>query len=893
MPTFRPTLIIGLGGSGTFVVRRLKKRLQRVIEGEIPQAIQLLAIDTDGQRSVPTLDELGKSEFLRIDDFAADGVVSSAKLPSFPEIASWWKFKQLSPGFVSDGAKQRPPVGRLAFFVKFEKFHKHLSNAVQRMFQMSGSGYPTTTEKKVDIHIVGSSCGGTGAGIFFDTALLAQHLINTSGRTPIAHANVFLPSCFQDSVGNLDSLHANASIFLRALEGAQRSGFPQIAYRTLTASGVDGHLFERVFLVSGRNAEGFGFPDLQHIYEKVALQLDLRILSAAAKDVESFAVNHPTEFNRRPQGRMSCYSSFGANQLGGTPEITRYELLPRLVEGALKALGSSSADSPQLNSLTSHKVFSQIQSVLENETAALELAPGYSTEVKITRAHSDAKSAIRGLADKLDRIVLACEVDWLDGLGELTKQIEEELSERLTQGAGGVSTAFDYLSSCATEIGSMLTLIEQVRQRPVEGPESIVSKVDGYFAGIGNKSKDVLERHGLPYLKEQTVLRIRKRIADRVLPELQSLAQYLEKRRLGLKSFPETASAINKAVAEYSKTQLALYLEKIGTAANVVDKDRISKEFRSRANEIIAQFLADCSRRGLLEKLLSSASNNDIGTTWMTAFTQAADEFISRVFSPGDTITPDWASKAADSIMKCQPMVPLVNDLSQQTSYPRVAVARVYQKESVSQALALLGGEFDVELVESTEPGLLEVSSMILNFPLYALQELQQIEDGYKNWKLKKAELAENRWPLRGPGALYKRLRQIELLPLTPQRQALARILAFHPATGIPIAVERASTYYCNGAEIDSADDSTWYTKRRDLNEELINSGQAEALIENLHSTDKSVIRSHFEQLIKIWSRKVEESELKPLEEDDWDSYLGLLRLELDEAREYLSKIPE
>ena len=60
----RPTLIVGLGGSGAWVVRRLKRRIEgRLSAGDaaITPALQLLALDTDRQKESPTLGELDGS----------------------------------------------------------------------------------------------------------------------------------------------------------------------------------------------------------------------------------------------------------------------------------------------------------------------------------------------------------------------------------------------------------------------------------------------------------------------------------------------------------------------------------------------------------------------------------------------------------------------------------------------------------------------------------------------------------------------------------------------------------------------------------------------------------------------------------------------------------------
>lgn len=178
---FRPTLIIGLGGSGTFVVRRLKKRLRRLVQGDVPAAVQLLAFDTDAQKSDEHLEELTPSEFHRLSNFNGNFYVTATAKAQNPAIAQFWHYPNLMPGFIQDGAKQRPPVGRLALFVRFDEVVRQISDAVARMF-ISVPGYtPPPNIGSVDVYVIGSSCGGTGAGMFFDIANISRYII---GQTP-------------------------------------------------------------------------------------------------------------------------------------------------------------------------------------------------------------------------------------------------------------------------------------------------------------------------------------------------------------------------------------------------------------------------------------------------------------------------------------------------------------------------------------------------------------------------------------------------------------------------------------------------------------------------------------------------------------------------------------
>ena len=264
---FRPTLILGLGGSGTFVARRLKKRMLRLVQGEIPPSIQILAFDTDGQRPLAMLDELSNAEFHRISDFQGDNYVTQAALAQNPEIASFWKYRRLAPGLVRDGARQRPPVGRLAFFVHFERIRRQISDAIQKMFQRTGDYAPPPNVNAVDVYVLGSTCGGTGAGMFFDAALLARQLVIDGTREAILQGHVFLPSCFEGNQSDTLSLQTNAYAFLKTMESLQRGPIPSVRYPSRMLSGVPRALFSRVHLLTGVNTAGIRSEDLQAIFQ--------------------------------------------------------------------------------------------------------------------------------------------------------------------------------------------------------------------------------------------------------------------------------------------------------------------------------------------------------------------------------------------------------------------------------------------------------------------------------------------------------------------------------------------------------------------------------------------------------------------------------------------------
>src|SRR5438034_612429 len=304
----RPTLVIGIGGSGTWVVRRLRKRLSRSLGANVPPALQLLAFDTDDQQESTELSILERNEFHLLNNFLADSVVSSHMLPRYPNVQRWWRYEQLLPGFIRDGAQQRPPVGRLALFYYSKRVWNALQTAVRTMF-IPAVDYQPIENNAIDIYIIGSSCGGTGAGMFFDIAAMAkQAVINSGGRDPLTNACVFLPSCFHGTVGNETGLHANTHLFLRSLEYLQRAEWPATPYGmnamdTFQVGPIAKPLLKRVHLVSAVDVQGVVRAELQATYERVALLIDLEVTSAAARAFQSALVNVPPNWNGISEGK--------------------------------------------------------------------------------------------------------------------------------------------------------------------------------------------------------------------------------------------------------------------------------------------------------------------------------------------------------------------------------------------------------------------------------------------------------------------------------------------------------------------------------------------------------------------------------------------------------------
>ncbi len=207
----RPALLIGLGGTGQWVLTYVKKELLDYTRGEgVPPEVRLIAFDTTRQ-----IDEKkGKSKeedpivvngvHLNIDEFYHLGgniekiVREIAEQGRHPHISSWLQAKtylaRLGAGqyMLEEGAGQMRPFGRMAVFKDLEsnpensKIFGTLRNAIHDVRR------EVSENRSLEISIIASLAGGTGAGMAVDVA----HIVRTIAEDTIGSRNFVIRGFF-------------------------------------------------------------------------------------------------------------------------------------------------------------------------------------------------------------------------------------------------------------------------------------------------------------------------------------------------------------------------------------------------------------------------------------------------------------------------------------------------------------------------------------------------------------------------------------------------------------------------------------------------------------------------------------------------------------------------
>ena len=216
----RPGLIVGLGGTGQWVLTWLKRDLLLSNNGVMPKNVRLLEIDTctqleakasrinaKGQKEEAT--EVGgvmldRSEYVYIGGNAHELArqIKARQAKGKEVVYPWfhaakWLSTQAPRTFVLDeGAGRLRQFGRLAVFkdMQGEEAGSSVWSALRTAIE--GVRVAVNEQRSLEIIVVGSFAGGTGSGLFIDIALILRLLARQLGVNHILRGMFALPSVF-------------------------------------------------------------------------------------------------------------------------------------------------------------------------------------------------------------------------------------------------------------------------------------------------------------------------------------------------------------------------------------------------------------------------------------------------------------------------------------------------------------------------------------------------------------------------------------------------------------------------------------------------------------------------------------------------------------------------
>lgn len=204
----RPTLYIGIGGTGAAILTALRRRILQTQWGKHRleslddfKVASFLYFDTyagpakdqesrrkesEPEDPLAPLVALSKADCIQAGLDPAkylkqDPLLGTAELNNYPYVKDWLPAEELSSINVEEGAGQIRAISRLLFFDRVAEIHTQIASRIRALMsnlqekELLKEQRLVTTDK-VNIKIVGSAAGGTGSGSFIDMGYLAKSM---------------------------------------------------------------------------------------------------------------------------------------------------------------------------------------------------------------------------------------------------------------------------------------------------------------------------------------------------------------------------------------------------------------------------------------------------------------------------------------------------------------------------------------------------------------------------------------------------------------------------------------------------------------------------------------------------------------------------------------------
>ena len=318
-----PTLLVGLGGIGS--------RIADSVFGMVPEAMRdrvgIHAFDTN-VNDISKLAHLGSNN---VTQTSSAWSVRQYLQQADDSVKEWFPFEntEIQRKLLNEGAGQVRSVSRLGYRAAIEdgKLEK-LEREIARLLKVSNDGL----ELSLRIMIVSSLAGGTGAGLFLQTALFLRDLV----QNRFQKENVLLRGAFilpDILVGSrtLDerewpNVRANAYACLKELNAVMGSVLSKDGERGVTIeleykpNQVDAHgrkdhaipkeavPYEFAFLYDFENAKGDNIGSFTNYFNQVVNSTYLQLFSPISGDMFSVEDNQIRELVRHRGMNRFCSS---------------------------------------------------------------------------------------------------------------------------------------------------------------------------------------------------------------------------------------------------------------------------------------------------------------------------------------------------------------------------------------------------------------------------------------------------------------------------------------------------------------------------------------------------------------------------------------------------------
>ena len=382
----RPTLLIGIGGTGYKIIVRAKARFKETYPPDILEQIRFIVFDTDPNQS-PVRNSVGELvaldsgiEFIEIGGVPVNDIRRNQD--SYPEIKAEIDLQRLPRVALIRGAKQVRSLGRLAFFHHFQRVTDAIQGALNSILNIASHSDAAASVQSVNVFFVASACGGTGSGSILDLAYLTRHIASTNLGIPddriFNNGLLILPEAFKVPVTNRNVIRANASAMLAELDHFTNYQDFDVTYPNGMRVRDTRPPFNITYLVDAVNKNRLTIQDLNQLAPIMAEAVFLQTGSYLGGATASAFDNVPTAISTDRHGFLKAYSMVGTSSLRFNSDrmykACALRLVHRLVSDVLLKDNLNPARSDTADNLPDHPhILNEVEGYLSNANLTIDL----------------------------------------------------------------------------------------------------------------------------------------------------------------------------------------------------------------------------------------------------------------------------------------------------------------------------------------------------------------------------------------------------------------------------------------------------------------------------------------------------------------------------------------
>ncbi len=315
----RPTLIVGLGGTGHRIVLSLKSLIRQSLDSDqTDDQVKFLVFDTAHENlsvshnGSTVVIEPG-SEFFDIGQTPVANIKRNLARQSAIEERLGGVMASLPPTVLRSGAKQLRPLGLLALLWRYAEVETCLRDAI---WSLAGREHNEGREG-INVFIVNSLVGGTGSSAFLDVAHIIRDLFDELGTLAdfcyIIGVGV-LPRAFHGING--PNLIPNAVASLKELNHCMMRGGFNARYPTGRTISTVQPPFNMFYLVDGIDERGHTWSGPNEVCRLAAEAIFLQMGSQVGQKHENDFDNlDDVLVQQTEEGDGTFYGSFGLASL--------------------------------------------------------------------------------------------------------------------------------------------------------------------------------------------------------------------------------------------------------------------------------------------------------------------------------------------------------------------------------------------------------------------------------------------------------------------------------------------------------------------------------------------------------------------------------------------------